>query len=374
MRFLFVGDASNLHNTLARALRQQGHEAVVVSGGSAWMDTDRDITLRRTSGKWGGVCYLARLVSLLPKFRSYDVVEIAGQVFLGLRPEKIMRVFNYLKRHNRHIVLSALGTDYNYYRACHDGHTFRYSDYMIGDMPSPYVGSGEYHAQHQENWDKPPMRALSRLITNGVDGVAACLWEYYVTYRPLVERTIHAGIPIDTDSLTMRPLATEPAKVKFFLGIQRDRMAIKGTDRLLEAVQRLRDRFPRQCELTVVENVPFKDYVRLMRDSHVILDQLYSYTPATNALLGMAQGLVAVSGAEPEYYELIEERDNRPIINVSPLIEGDIDARLEWLIAHKSQLPALATASRQFVVKHNAAPLVARKHIELVASLQGNGL
>ena len=366
MRFLFIGDASNLHNTLVRELRRQGHEAVVVSGGSAWMDTGRDITLRRKPGKWGGVRYLTRLLSLMPRFRGYDVVEIAGQVFLSLRPEKIVRVFDYLKRHNKRIILSALATDHNYFRACHDGHTFRYSDYMLGDEPSPYIGSDEYHAQQQDNWDSPTMRNLSARITAGVDGVAACLWEYYVTYRPLVGNAHYTGIPIDTDALTMRPLETAPLKMKFFLGLQRDRMVVKGTDRLLESARRIVDRYPDKCELKVVENVPYDEYVRLMRDSHVILDQLYSYTPATNALLGMAQGLVAVSGAETEYYDFIGERDNRPIINVSPLIEGDIDAQLEWLVLHKDRMPALARASRDFVVKHNAAPVVVRRHLDLV--------
>lgn len=370
MRFLFVGDASNLHNALAKALRRLGHEAVVVSGGSAWMNTERDITLRRTPGKWGGVVYLSRLLRLLPQFRGYDVVEIAGQIFLNLRPEKIKKIFNYLARHNGKVILSALGTDYNYYQACHDGHTFRYSDYRVGEKPSPYVGSDEYHAQHQENWVSAPMRDLSHYITTHVDGAIACLWEYYVTYAPLLgERAAYAGIPINTDEITFRPLDKAPERLRFFIGIQRDRTVIKGTDRLLDAARRVVDRYPDKCELKVVENVPYRDYIALMRENHVILDQLYSYTPATNALLGMAQGLVAVSGAEPEYYDLIGEHENRPIVNVTPMVEGDIDAKLEELVLHRDRLPELARASREFVVKHNEATLVAKRHVDFIERL-----
>ena len=98
--------------------------------------------------------------------------------------------------------------------------------------------------------------------------------------------------------------------------------------------------------------------------AHVMLDQLYSYTPATNALLAMARGLVAVSGAEPEYYDLIGEHDNQPIINVSPLVEGDIDAKLEWLVQNKHLLPDLSRRSREFVEKHNDARVVAHRHID----------
>ena len=164
----------------------------------------------------------------------------------------------------------------------------------------------------------------------------------------------------------MEPLLIdrEPEKVKLFIGIQRDRNILKGTDRLLEAARRTVDRYPTLCELKVVENVPYEEYVTLLSQSHVLLDQLYSYTPATNALLAMARGLVAVSGAEPEYYDLIGERDNHPIINVSPLVEGDIDAKLEWLVHNKHLLPDLSRRSREFVVKHNDSQVVARRHLE----------
>ena len=116
--------------------------------------------------------------------------------------------------------------------------------------------------------------------------------------------------------------------------------------------------------MVVATRMPYHEYTSLMRHSHVILDQLYSYTPATNALIGMAQGLVAVSGAEPEYYDLIGERDNRPIVNVNPLVEGEIEAKLEEIIARKAELPTWAERSRAFVEKHNAAPVVAQRYLD----------
>lgn len=370
MKALFVGDASNLHNCLAQELRKMGHEAVVASNGSMWMRTGRDINLFRGPGAWGAVCYLARLLKVLPLMRGYDVVHIAGHIFLTLKPEKVQRVFDYLKKHNGKIVLSALNTDYYYFKACHDGHTFRYSDYMVGDEPSPYVNSPEYEAQCQQNWTKPFMRRHAEHILENVDGAVACLLEYYMTYKPLLgDRVIYAGIPIDTQAIEPHFIAEEPEKVRFFIGIQRDRTVVKGTDRLLDALRRVAARYPDECEVVAVENLPYDDYLSRMRSSHVLVDQLYSYTPATNALLGMAHGLVAVSGAEPEYYELIGEKENRPIVNVSPLIADDIDAQLSWLIEHKSQLPAMSRASRAFVEKHNAAHLVASRYVEFWNSL-----
>ena len=329
MRILFAGDASNLHNALAHELRKLGHDATVASDGSRWMDTHRDIDLSRRPGFLGTLRYLLDIKRALPLMTGYDIVEIASPIFLRLKPHRVAKVFDYLRANNRHVVLSALATDRVYYDACHDGHTFRYSDYKLGDEPSPYVGSSEYILQHQDNWKLPIMHDYQSYVLDHIDGVVACLWEYYAAYKqhssgvPLA----YAGIPIDTAALTLRPLDEAPERVRFFIGIQRDRNVIKGTDLLLAALKRIHERYPHLCEMEVVENVPYAEYTQRMRSSHVILDQLYSYTPATNALLAMAQGLVAVSGAEPEYYELIGEKANKPIFNVDPTTEGSIDSQ-----------------------------------------------
>ena len=50
MKILFVGDASNMHHCLAQQLRKMGHHAIVASNGSGWMNTSRDIDLRRNPG------------------------------------------------------------------------------------------------------------------------------------------------------------------------------------------------------------------------------------------------------------------------------------------------------------------------------------
>ena len=370
MKILFAGDASNLHNCLAQQLRKMGHEATVASDGSRWMNTGRDIDLLRRPGRLGALRYLIDIRRALPQMRGYDIVEIASPIFLRLKPHRIARIFDYLKANNSHIVLSALATDVVYYDACHDGHTYRYSDYMLGDKPSPYVGSSEYIANQQDNWNKPFMRDHSKHILDGIDGAVACLYEYYAAYRPVLgDRVAYGGIPIDIETLEYRPLEETPDKVRLFIGIQRDRHVIKGTDRLLAAMKRVHDRYPGITELEVVENLPYDEYTQRMRSSHVILDQLYSYTPGTNALMAMAQGLVAVSGAEPEYYDLIGETANKPIINVSPLEEGDIDHKLSWLVEHRDELPAMARASRAFVEKHNAAPKVAQRYLDFWSTL-----
>ncbi len=123
------------------------------------------------------------------------------------------------------------------------------------------------------------------------------------------------------------------------------------------------ERHPGKAELTIVENRPYKEYIELLRSAHVVLDQAYSYTPATNALLAMAYGQNVVSGAEPEFYDFIGEHTNRPIIN-SPVEVDDMVAIFEKIILHPEQIRERGQRSREFVLKHNACETVARRYLD----------
>ena len=49
---------------------------------------------------------------------------------------------------------------------------------------------------------------------------------------------------------------------------------------------------------------------------------------------------------------------------MSPIVEGDIDAKLEWIVQNKHQLPRMSRESREFVVRHNDYMVVAQRHVE----------
>ena len=365
MKILFLGDASNLHSTLATALRAMGHHVVLMSDGSRWMDTSRDIDLTRGSGLGGSLRYVARVLSLLPSMCGYDVVHLVNPVFLNLRPDKVKLVFDFICRHNRSVFLSALGSDHDVVKACLDGNVLNYSEYMLHHTPTQYLASAEGAAERSHSWLDPAMEHFHRHIISRIDGAVACLYEYYKIYSSIIpDKLAYGGIPINTQALKPHFITTEPAKVRFFIGMQRNRSIFKGTDRLLAAAKAVTEQMPDLCELDVVENLPYNEYIERMLGCHVILDQLYSYTPATNALIAMAQGMVAVSGGEEEFYRFIGEDRCRPIVNVSPLIEGDIEQKLRWIVNNKAQLPTLSRMSREFVMKHNDSHVVARRHID----------
>lgn len=152
-------------------------------------------------------------------------------------------------------------------------------------------------------------------------------------------------------------------KVRLFLGRHAGRLLEKGTDLLEAAAKEVVGRHPDKAELVIVENRPYDEYLGLLRSSHVVLDQLYSYTPATNALLAMAMGLNTVSGGDEKYYRFIGEEKMRPVIHVEPDYDSAVNA-LERTVLSPHLIRARGLEGRRFVEKHNDTGTVAMRNIE----------
>ena len=130
MKILLLGEYSNVHWTLACALRKLGHEVCVVSNGDEWKGYSTDIPLIRKPGRWGAITYLYKVLRLLPKLRGYDVVQLINPVhFIDLKAERGIRIYDYLRRHNKRVFLGAFGYDYYYVYDSVVRRTLRYCDF-----------------------------------------------------------------------------------------------------------------------------------------------------------------------------------------------------------------------------------------------------
>lgn len=365
MRILLLGEFSNVHWTLACALRKLGYEVTVVSNGDWWKDYPADIRIERTYGRFGGIAYLYKVLRLLPIFRGYDVVQLINPVhFLELKAERGVRIYDYLRRHNKRVFLGALGYDYYYVYDSVVRRTLRYCDFYT---PTREV-CHEWNAGHEHDWLNTFKKDVSIHVAETCDGIISGLYEYDIAYRPYFpDKTTFIPMPIDmVDSNGLRVDNDEfgvGGKIRFFIGINRSRTMLKGTDLMLRALERIVSNYPDRAEMVKAESVPFAEYKELMRSSDVLLDQIYSYTPAMNALQAMAMGLVVVGGGEEEHYELMGEKELRPIINVQPE-EEDIYHQLEQLVLHPEHIPQLKRDGVEYVRRHHDSIKVAQQYLE----------
>lgn len=363
-RILLVADYSNFHATLAKGLRAIGYDVTLVSDGGSFMNCERDIDIsRRHEGKIGGLLHASSLLlTVIGKMRGYDIVSFRDPQFLNLKPGRIRWFLNILTSSNRACFLSFLSTDMKFLDMLQaDDSPLRYSEWFVEGRPNRLLLEEGWR---WEAWRAAEMKALVDSFYSRMKGAVTALYEYHMAAERVFpkDKVAYGGIPIDVDSIAPQ-IMERPDRVRLFLARDHRRKLEKGSDLLEIAARNVVSRYPRKAEFVMVENVPRSQYIETMRSCHVLLDQMYSYTPATMALEGMASGLTAVSGGEPEFYKFIGETENFPVVN-SPIELEPLEKTLEEIVLHPERLRERSIRGREFVEKHNRMETVARRFLD----------
>lgn len=360
MKILLMGEYSNVHWTLAKGLRALGHQVTVLSNGDFWKDYPRDIDLTRIPTKIGGIRYLCKLYSLLPSLRGYDIVQLINPMFLELKAERIFPIYRYLRRNNKKVILGGFGMDYYWVNTCCEEKPLRYSDFNMGDE----LRTNADAIKEKRDWLGTAKETLNKYIAADCDGIITGLYEYWVCYQSkFPDKTAFIPYPIELTGNVALRYPHEDGKINIFIGINKTRSEYKGTDIMLKAAKNLMARYPDKINLRIAESVPFEQYNKLLDNSDLILDQLYSYTPSMNPLQAMSKGIICVGGGEPENYAIIHEDELRPIINVKPNYES-VYSELEKIVLHPDIIPELKRQSVEYVRKHHDYIKVAKQYEE----------
>ncbi len=360
MRILLLGEYSNVHWTLAEGLRRLGNEVCVISNGDFWKNYKRDISLVRIPGKIGGMIYLFKLLIVLPRLKGYDIVQIINPCFLELKVEKNLKVYRYLKKYNKKIFLAGYGNDHYWVNACANTDIFRYSDFKIFGKKR----SNHYTKREIKDWINSPKEKANKEMAETCNGIVTGLYEYYLSYLPhFPDKTTFIPYPVNNEETVVKKQNLQGNKINFFIGIQKSRNEVKGTDIMYSALKKIYEKYPDDCNIIKAESIPYHQYQKMMNNSDVLLDQLYSYTPAMNGLLAMSKGVIVVGGGEPENYEILNEKDLQPIVNTLP-DEENVFKKLEELVLNKERIPVLSAQSIEYIRKHHNYKKVAQQYLD----------
>ncbi|MCR4852394.1 MAG: glycosyltransferase family 1 protein [Prevotella sp.] len=358
MRILLLGEYSNVHATLAKGLRELGHEVVVASNGDFWKNYPRDIDLSRELSWSGSIRFVVKLLRALPKMKGFDVVQLINPIFIELKANRLFSIYDYLRKNNKKVFLGAFGMDYYWVHECDTRKPLRYSDFNMGDENRTNADA----EKERRDWIGTDKERLNKYIAEDCDGIITGLYEYWACYHPLFpKKTCFIPYPIQMSPTHTDFKASNPPRI--FIGINKARSEYKGTDIMLKAANDVRRDYPGKMELVKAESVPFDEYEKLMNGSDAILDQLYSYTPSMNSLLAMSKGIVNIGGGEPENYEILHENELRPIVNVEPTYESVYTALVDF-ISQPSRIPELKRQSTEYISRHHDYLKVARQYLE----------
>lgn len=390
MKILLIGEASFLHNTLKKGLLERGHRVTTMSDGNGWHDAPRDIDLRRDGrwGKLGGLWVVWQLLRHLPQLCGNDVVQIHNYQFVPLMYRWNTLLLRFLKLTNRRVVKGCFGDDPQIFRRQAQG-VPAYSDtYWSGQLQN-----ADKHRDRIAEVVEHGAEASWRKTTHMADALVACLYEYWLDYNepPYAAKLHYIPLPIKCEEMVRwcdgemvkclgndTPSPSHPNDsqlapshpLTILIGLQPKRDFMKGAMKIAMFVEEVARRHPGKVQIKYVEGVPYDEYMRLLAEADVLVDQLYSYTPSMNSLAAMARGTVVIGGGEEEYYEFIGEDTLRPIINVRPDVPDEENiAAIERALFTGGTLERMAQESIQFVHKYHDYRLVAKQYEQLYYSL-----
>jgi hypothetical protein len=374
MKILLFGEYNRSHWNLKEGLKQLGHEAIVVSTRDGFKKVDVDLEIKNCfeSYIFKKIRNLAirllkfdihafsvkqQILKNQSKLSGYDIVQFINEAPFDFNRNLQLEIFKTLTIWNKNIFLISAGLDYISVKFAYDK-KFRYS------ILTPYFekigGKKDYSAAL--SYLTPEHINLHNYILKTVKGIIATDLDYHI---PLIGNEKYLGLishPINTGLLKFYKLDIK-TKIIIFHGINRRNYFTKGNNIFEEALNKINKKYPEKIDIIVAENLPYKEYLKKFKSAHILLDQVFAYDQGFNALEAMAKGKVVFTGAEQEWLDYYNLKEDTVAINALP-DANEIAKKLEWLILNPEKILEISNNARAFVETQHNYIEVAKQYLE----------
>tara|TARA_R110002072_G_scaffold108026_2_gene234659 strand:- start:58904 stop:60046 length:1143 start_codon:yes stop_codon:yes gene_type:complete len=374
MKILLVGEYSRLHNTLKEGLKSLGYEVDIVGDGDGFKNFPVDFSIRPRFVNNSVINWFRkglykifnfdlatiekgiRFYLLLNKLKGYDVVQLINEKPIKTTPAFERFLLKKLFDRNSKIFLLSCGIDIISVEFMLQK-KFRYS------MMNPYLEDPSLKDQYQYilDYTNKNHKKTHDLVFQNIEGVIASDFDYVL---PLEKHPQFLGLipnPINCDNIPFNPIKIG-SKTTIFLGINRGTYHKKGIPIFEMALSEIKEKYTDQVEIIVVENVPYKEYIKSYDSASIILDQVYAYDQGYNALEAMAKGKVVFTGAEKEFLEHYGLTEDEVCINALPDVRQIVN-KLSWLIENPQKIKEIGENARAFIEREHHYQKIAEKYV-----------
>jgi hypothetical protein len=346
MKILLIGEFSGVHNNLKKGLVSLGHEVAIAADGDDYRGFNSDLKLKRYSiiSKMNRIVrwlnHLRNILYLLKNHRTFfgnDIVQF-------ISPFSIQSTYNFMcfliLRLNKKTIYYVCGTDPAFIKSAEHFKYFPFDDKNNIEYPK---------------YDSFSLNYYYKFIKK-IDLIIPSMFTYKVGYAN--NKRLYDPIPLPGNGEFTQKEEVGDKRINILHGITR--YHFKGSDYILEALAELEKNFPNIVNVTIVEKLPFKEYVSLYKDADLVVDQCKSYDYGMNAIYAMEHGKIVLSGAEDVAMKYLDF-DDCPVINITPDKNQILD-QLENII-HKSasEISKMRKQNNLFANKHHNPENIAKK-------------
>jgi hypothetical protein len=355
-RILLVNDTRGAQEYLLRAFRGMGLQCDLATFGWPTIEPISDALNFDPLRSWGAVGKVPRpIINLLSVklLAQYDVASYVHRISFIDRPH-ILRYRDLPLVRDKVQVMSytALGCDE--------------LAYIAGNPSLPYKPCDTC-----QKYDDPkhfcekvvrPMSARAFDELNAFfDYAVSTAVEYSHIESRFQKPVARIGLPVDVAEVPWKPSGASTGAVKILHTPSRS--GFKGTAVVLEAIEHLKS-IRSDFEFRVVTGVPFQEYIRIVGEADVIVDQVWSQSPGMNGLWLMAMGKVVFSGNTALSRGYLPHADKSPVIDAAP-DPLQLAADLSQAISQRQRFASLAEQGREYVSRHHSHLKIACEYLSL---------
>lgn len=357
MKILLFGEFSGLFNCLKDGLVANGHEVFLASGGDGLKNYPSDFRwdayqYQKYIGKLYHFIELKNIWKHRDLLKGYDAVLLISPMQPFSSVSFIKPIYDYIFDNNGKVFLCGSGLypiGLKYWYETNEKYHY-YVDGQFKDW-SPY----------RKLIDDPKYIEWEHYVLDHLNGYIPIWYEYAQPYRNYVRLTPTIRIPINTKQFEYKPNKVDN-KVVFFCGLS-SRPNSKGNPIILQAFDKLREKYSDEAEFIATGGLPFDEYMKLVSRINVILDDANSYSIAMNGLFSLAKGKIVMGGAEPIANKELGLEWN-PVYNLCPDVD-QICSCMEDVIRNKEQIEEMGKKGRLFVETYHDYRDIAKRYVEI---------
>jgi hypothetical protein len=362
-RVLLLGDFSTVHINLRNGLKEYGVNARVLSSGDGYKSIERDIDFSMPS-HLSSIRRLALLSSKFvrnfPELVNNDVVQFVSPFFFLSKPLNDTFYNWFLRKFNKETCYLACSSDQGFYKAKEKG----YLENLLYDPIIAIKRDLDVNGKNSIDTYNSTLFDREHKIVSRAHRIIAPSFDYFnytkFIYNP--EKVNFIPFPLDLNPLPYKE-NNPKGKLIFLHGIHNKRFHFKGSHFITEALIKLKNTYPNDVEIRIINSLSYQDYLKELSLCHVFVDQTDAYDIGMAALQALALGRITLSGSEEIINNLYLGRDNT-VINIRPSAEY-VYNKCVTLLENRGEIFDRSLRGRSYVEKNHSHVLVAKKYIDL---------
>ena len=380
MKILLLGEYSSLHNTLKEGLLLKGCDVTLLGDGDGFKDFPSDISIKPKIFNETILKYLKlgvykitgwdltklergiRFYNNLNKLKGYDAVQLINErpikTYASWERYLLKRVFN----NNKKIVLLSCGADFMNIRYAlnHKEETSLLTPYFKNQSLKPQFS-------YALEYLKKKHKKTHELVYKNIEAVIATDFDYVT---PLKNHSKFKGlIPypvlINTD---IESKNNESNSIHILLGINRWNYYAKGIPFFEDTLIEIKKKYCSKVTIIKAENLPYKTYREYLLKTDIVLDQVYAKDQGYNALESMAMGKAVFTGANKDFIEYYNLKEDQVCIEAKPEVKYLIK-KLSQLIENPEKIKEIGKQAQIFVEKEHHHLKIAEKYLAVYKAI-----